>query len=242
MPMKNNLRLLTDRAPRPALSPARQKLQDLLDQVTHHEKRIAEHQAAADRLTGVIEANATARAALDDFDRQSAAAVAEWAKASLKPRGTAPIVDGKRRLELLSDLGAAQENASAAFVARQQFTAAIQDEARAITALKTDIARTIAEIIAELASGPMMEDLQDAQRALAVKQSRLQQALQTIVDIAHSGGPFEAMRPTFILMESLAETFRTTAPQAVDTGFADRQMWEAFRNALRSNAAAELEG
>jgi hypothetical protein len=43
-------------------------------------------------------------------------------------------------------------------------------------------------------------------------------------------------------MANLAETFRTAAPLAVDTGYADWQMWEAFRNALRSNAAAELEG
>jgi hypothetical protein len=81
-----------------------------------------------------------------------------------------------------------------------------------------------------------------ALHAVAVKQSRLQQALQTVIGIAHSGGPLDVMKPTFILMEGLAETFRTTAPPAVDTGFADRAAWERFATNLRTDAGAELEG
>jgi hypothetical protein len=226
-------------ATRPMASPARGKLADLLRQVAQHEKLIKEHHAAADRLDDIIVTHRKARAALDEFDAQSAAAAAEWARASLKPN--APTVDGKRRLELLTDVAAAQENAAAAATARQEFLASINAESQAIAALEVAIKHTIAEVVAETAAGPLLEDLQTALGAVDLKQSRLQQALQTVIGIAHSG-PLEVMKPTFVLMEGLAETFRTTAPPAVDTGFADRAAWERFATNLRTDAGAELEG
>jgi len=224
---------------RPMTSPARTRLADLSDQVKQHERRIAEHRAAADRLDDIIVAHKKARAVLDEFDAQSAAATAEWARASLKPN--APTVDGKRRLELIGDVAAAQENAAAAATARLQFTHSINSESQAIASLQLAIGQAVAEIIAETAAGALLEDLQAAQRDVALKQSRLNQALQTIIGIAHAG-PHDVMRPTFVLMEGLAETFRTTAPLAVDNGFADRAAWERFATNLRTDPGAELEG
>jgi hypothetical protein len=205
-PMKPLRIVNADSAPQPALmaSPARGKLADLLRQVAQHEKLIKEHHAAADRLDDIIVTHRKACAALDEFDAQSAAAAAEWARASLKPN--APTVDGKRRLELLTDVAAAQENAAAAATARQEFLASINAESQAIAALEVAIKHTIAEVVAETAAGPLLEDLQTALGAVALKQSRLQQALQTVIGIAHSG-PLEVMKPTFVLMEGLAETF-----------------------------------
>jgi hypothetical protein len=229
----------TDTAPAP-LSPARQKLADLQAQIARHETKIAEHRAAADRLHDIISNHKKTSAALAEFDKQSAESVAEWAKQSLKPRGTAPVVDSKKRLELISDNAAAQENAVAAINAQKQFTDQIQAEAQAIKGLETGISQAVAEIIAETAAGPMLDDLQASQREVALKQSRLQQALQAIIGIAH-GGPQDVMRPTFVLMEGLAEKIRTTAPPAVDTGFADRQAWDSFATRLRTDAGAELE-
>jgi hypothetical protein len=228
-------------ATRHTLSPARQKLADLQDQIAARERRITEHRAAADRLNDIITNHKQVAAALAEFDTESAEAVAEWAKQSLKPSGTAPVVDSKKRLELLTDVAAAQENAAAATNAQRQFTDLIHAEAQAVKVLESGIAQVIAEIIAEVASGPLLVDLQEAQRAVATKKSRLEQALQTVIGIAHSGPP-EVMRPTFVLMEGLAETFRTTAPPAVDTGFADRAAWESFAARLRADSGAELEG
>jgi hypothetical protein len=239
-----NLRVVTaetQAAPPPPLSPARGKLRDLLDQVAMHEKRIAEHRAAADRLDDMISAPTTARAALVEFDAQSAAAAAEWAKASLKPN--APTVDAKRRLELLSDVATAQENAAAAVSAQKQFTDQIHAEAKAVEALKAQIAHAVAEIIAERASGQLIDDLRAAQYEVAVIRSKLEQALQTVFAIAHSG-PIEAMKPTFNLAANLAEVFRTTAPAGLEVGagFADRQAWETFATDLRTDPGAELKG
>jgi hypothetical protein len=222
------------------LSPARQKLADLQDQISARERRITEHRAAADRLNDIIANHKQVAAALAEFDTESAEAVAEWAKQSLKPSGTAPVVDSKKRLELLTDVAAAQENAAAAINAQRQFADLVQTEAQAIKVLESGIAQAIAEIVAEVA-GSLLEDLQEAHRAVAVKKSRLEQALRTVVDIAHSGPP-EVMRPTFVLMEGLAEKFRTAAPAAVDNGFADRAAWESFATRLRIDPGAELEG
>lgn len=226
---------------RPALSPARARLADLLGQVAQHERRAEELRTAADRLGEIFEARDKAAADVLEFDRQSAADVLEWSKASLKPSDTRPVVDADKRLALLTELAAAKENADAASRAKTHITAEIQAEAQAAKSLDIDIKRAVAEVIAETAAGPLIEDLQAAQRAVALKQSRLQQALQMIIGIAHSG-PLEVMKPTFILMEGLDEKFRTTAPPAVDNGLADRRAWESFEQRLRKDAAAEFEG
>lgn len=238
--MKTNLHVVTENstpAAPPALSPARQKLRNLLDQVAMHEKRIAEHRAATDRLHNMISAPTTARAALVEFDAQSAAAAAEWAKASLKPN--APTVDGKRRLELLTDVAAAQENAAAAVSAQKQFSDQIQAEAKAVEALKAQIAHAVAEIIAETAAGQLIDDLRAAQYQVAVIRSKLEQALQTLFGIANKG---EQSNPTFNVAANLAEVFRTTATPGLElgAGFADRQAWETFATDLRTDPGAEL--
>lgn len=228
-------------APQPPLSPARARLRELIDRRAGHDKKIVEHQAAADRLVEFFETRDKAAAEVVMFDRQSADDMLDWSKASLKPKGTAPTVDVDLRFKLLHAMALAKENAEAASRAKDQITASMQAEAQGAQSLEIQIKQTIAEIIAETASGPLLEDLRAAQHTVALKQSRLQQALQTVIGIAHSGD-LEAMKPTFNLMEGLAETFRTAAPRAVENGYADRQVWEGFAANLHTDPGAEFEG
>ncbi len=95
---------------RPALSPARQTLAELIDQRAGHERKIKELGAATDRLADVLAAREHAAAEIREFDKQSEDAILEWSKQHLKPTATAPVVDSDRRLSLLTKLAAAQEN------------------------------------------------------------------------------------------------------------------------------------
>jgi hypothetical protein len=61
-----------------------------------------------------------------------------------------------------------------------------------------------------------------------------------VIAIAHAG-PHETMKPTFNLMEELAERLRTATVPTVETTGADRAAWDAFAARLRTDAAAELE-
>ena len=228
------------------LSPARQKLSELLDQVAHHERRITEHRAAADRLEGIIVSHRDARAALEAFDAESAAAAAEWAKASLK--STPPAIDGKRRGELLADVATAQESASAAATARKQFIDLINAELQAITSLKLSIGHAVAEVIAETAAGPMLDDLRQAVAIAVQKQVRVKAAFDALITIAHSGGDFETMRPVFLLSEELsANSHRRRCPthtgfRAGSLGLAEvrcRPSRRCFRPIRRINADAK---
>jgi hypothetical protein len=234
----NTVHLHDTKAPQPT-SPARAKLAALLDRRDQAQRRVTELQAARDRLGDVGVAREKAAADLADFDRRSTAAMVEWARSHLKPPGTEPTVDDAERQKLLVALSQAQATAASAHAAKTELERAIQIEAQAARSVDLDVEHAVAEIIADLARGPLLDDLQEAQRAVALKKSRLDQALRTIIDIAHKG-PHEVMRGTFVLMEGLADTFRTAAEPVVETGFADRQKWEAFAARLRGDAAAEL--
>src|SRR4030081_1986666 len=74
--MKNhtNLRVAdtnTAPQPRPALRPARQKLEGLIEQRALHERKIKELGAAADRLADVLAARHPAAAEVREFDKLS---------------------------------------------------------------------------------------------------------------------------------------------------------------------------
>src|SRR3979490_65360 len=104
--MKNhtNLRVAdtnTAPQPRPALSPARQKLEGLIEQRALHERKIKELGAAADRLADVLAARDLAAAEGREFDKASEDTLLEWSKQHLKPAETAPVVDSEKRLTLL---------------------------------------------------------------------------------------------------------------------------------------------
>jgi hypothetical protein len=60
------------------LSPARQRLQDLLDQRASFEERAKHLRTAQQRLTGRVQEAASAAAALAEFDRRNAEAMGAW--------------------------------------------------------------------------------------------------------------------------------------------------------------------
>jgi hypothetical protein len=222
------------------LSPARERLKSLLDQRAASEQRVASLRTAEQRLTDTLDEAVRAAKALTDFDNESSAATLAWAKNALS-KGDAPQVDTDRRQALLIAKAVAAENAAAASAAKAQLEADIQAEARASQSLQPAIEQTIAEVIAE-STGPLIEDLRESVRVVLAKQNRLTQALQAVIGIAHSAGPLETMKPTFNLMEELAERFRTAAAPTVGTTGADRAAWESLATRLRTDAAAELEG
>jgi hypothetical protein len=222
------------------LSPARQRLQDLLDKKASCEQRAKQLRAAQQRLIGPVQEAASAAAALSEFDRQNADAMTAWARRELK-NGEMPEVDSGRRQDLIAAKAVASENAAAAQLASVQIGAEIHAEDLAAKSLTMPIEAAIAAIIAESAE-PLLEDLRESVRVVVAKQNRLKQALQAVIGIAHSAGPLEAMKPTFKVMEDLAERLRTAAAPTVETTGADRAAWDAFAARLRTNAAAELGG
>jgi hypothetical protein len=241
--MKNgNIRLVNGDAPRQQRiqSEARLRLRELLGQRAASEQRGASLRVAEQRLVETLNEAARTNKALADFDDESAAAVLAWSKNSLD-KGEAPQVDAARRQELLIAKAIAGENAAAASAARSQLQVDIQTEARASQSLQPAIEQTIAEIIAE-STGPLFEDLRESIRVAVAKQNLLKQALQVVIGIAHGAGPHETMKPTFNLMEQLAERLRTAAAPTVETTGAERAAWETLAARLRSDAAAELEG
>jgi hypothetical protein len=165
--------------------------------------------------------------------------MADWARTSLKPLGTEPEVNSKKRLELIAANAVANENASAAFTARQQFMAAIQTESQALEKLKIAISHAVAEVLAETASGQLIDDLRAAQHSVAIIKSKLEQSLQAVFAIAHAGPP---SNPVFNLAAGLAEVFRNTAAPGLEpgAGFTDRKTWDDFAARLRTDPGAEL--
>ncbi|HEU4805267.1 MAG TPA: hypothetical protein VFS91_05590 [Nitrobacter sp.] len=102
------------------------------------------------------------------------------------------------------------------------------------------IEAAIAEVISESVE-PLIADLRESVRVAVAKQNLLKQSLHVVIGIAHNAGPIETMRPTFNLMEDLAERLRTAAAPTVEDTGADRAAWESLAARLRTDAAAELE-
>lgn len=99
-----------------ALSPARQRLQDLLDKRSSCQERAEQLRTAQQRLTGPVQEAANAAAALSEFDRQHADAMTTWARG--EKTGDMPDVDSSRRQNLVAANALASENAAAARPAR----------------------------------------------------------------------------------------------------------------------------
>lgn len=217
------------------ISPAREKLRGLLDQRSACEKRAASLRVAEQRLVETLNEAVRTNQAVADFDAESAAAVLAWSKNSLD-KAKSPQVDAAGRQELLIAKAIAAENAMAASAARNQLQADIQAEMRASKSLQPEVEDFVAQIIVENTEG-LISKLQEAQLDVARRKHRLDQALRTVIDIAHQTGS----KATFNLMESLAERFRTAGAPAFEASTADRAMWEAFAARLRTDAAAELE-
>jgi hypothetical protein len=236
-----NIRLIADQDhPQHPLSPARQKLNDLLDERAGHQRKIAELQAAVDRLTEIFAARDAAAAAVIDFDRQSAEAMLTWSQASLKPRDAMPVVDADTRLSLLTKLAAAKENSDAAARARDQITASIQAEAQAAKALETAISFAVAEVVSEEASGALIDDLRQAVALAVAKQERLRQAVQVVFAIARSIDGDAVAKPFFDEASRLAEVVKTAAAPPAPESLPAFEAWHAFAAALRTDPGAEL--
>jgi hypothetical protein len=221
-----------------ALSPARQRLKNLLDQRAACEKRAESLRVARSRLTAPVKEAEAATAELAAFDAQNAEAVSNWARNGLA-KGERPLVDSDRRQTLIIAKQTSAENAAAAKAADEHLVKDIAAEGFAAASLTADIEMAIAEVIAENCD---FEDLADAHRALIAKQSRINEAVATIVEIAH-GGERETMRPTFVLLQGLLEKVRiSAAAPAVVTAGADHALWKSLKARLRTDPAAELEG
>jgi hypothetical protein len=202
-------KLAVDNEANAPLSPARAKLHDMLTEQDRARVRIEDLQASRLRLHEVFDARDKAAEALAEFDREAAAAMLSWSRSS----GSAPNVDAEHRAKLLAALTAAQENAAAASAAKTELDNEINTASRAMQALDVPISHMIAEIIADEATGALLEDLSQAVQAAVAKQERLRQAVQAVFTIANTG-EFEAMRPVFQLAEKLGEQIRkaTAAP------------------------------
>jgi hypothetical protein len=96
-----------------ALSPARQRLQDLLDKKTSCEERAKQLRTAQQQLLGPVQEAANAAAALSEFDRRNPDAMAAWARGEPKD-GAMPGVDNSKRQDLVAANALASENAAAA--------------------------------------------------------------------------------------------------------------------------------
>ena len=222
-----------------ALSPARARLQDLLDKKTSCEERAKQLRIAQQSLTGRDQEAASAAAALSEFDRQNADAMAAWARGESKDSAM-PDVDSTRRQDLVAANALASENAAAAQSASAQLAAEAHANDLVANDLKIPIEIAIAKVISESVE-PLIEDLRESVRVAVAKQNLLKQSLQVVIGIAHSAGPLEAMKPTFDLMEELSERLRTAAAPVVETAAADRAAWDSLVARLRTDATAELE-
>ncbi|HEU4805266.1 MAG TPA: hypothetical protein VFS91_05585 [Nitrobacter sp.] len=96
-----------------ALSPARLRLQDLLDKRTSCQERAKQLRDAQQRLAIRVQEAASAAAALSEFDSQNADAMAAWARGEPKS-GVMPEVDSAKRQDLVVANALAAENAAAA--------------------------------------------------------------------------------------------------------------------------------
>jgi hypothetical protein len=224
---------------KPPVSGPRETLKALLDQRARAAARIKDLERANRRLDETFATLVAAKAALDAFEADAAAAMLEWSKASL--RKDAPAIDADAKFKLLSSLNSAQNQAAAANAARAEITASIQKEAADSHALEPQIGRVVAEILVETATGPLLDELREAVAIAVAKQVRVKAAFDAVVNIAHSG-PHDEMKPVFTMVEAFSETLRLAAAPPAPDGTSDRLNWARFAAALRTDADAEFEG
>lgn len=236
MEMKK-LRLVDTPAAPPALTPARQKLADLLDQRAQITARIADLQGSDGRLNESFTKAAAAKAELDAFEARSAEAMLRWSKAS---SCAVPVIDSATKQRLVAEVAATADQAAAAQAARTQINQSIQQESAADKALDLPIAHAIAQVITEIATGPKLEELKAAVADAVAKQIALRQAVEVTFTIARTSGDVTQTKPLFDQAAALHEALRVAAaPPAPDDGPAFAA-WSTFAAELRVNPGAEL--
>jgi hypothetical protein len=232
-----NLRLV-DAPVTTALTPARQKLEDLLDQRAKITARIADLQAANGRLNESFAKAATAKAELDAFEARSAEAMLAWSKASA---GDAPVIDSATKQRLVAEVAATADQAAAAQAAREQINSSIHQESIAGKALEIPMQLATAEIISETAGGTFLEDLRTAVQTAVAKQVRLQQAVQMIFTLARLSDDQVAAKALFDEAGRLDALLKAAAAPAAPDGAPALAAWQRLATELRSNPAAQLD-
>jgi hypothetical protein len=241
--MKNNgnIRLVSGEAPSRLLeqhSAARLHLAKLIDRKLTIESNLRHLGDAATKLQEAADAEGNAAAALNALDAEEARGMATWSQASSGPM---PVFDRSRRQELKSAVDAAAAQASAARKAAVENGAQQQRELFALKGLEAHIALAIAEIISESAM-PLLEDYEAANKMLAAKAARIQEAREVITRIAERVGDRNVARPVYAVMEQLDAKIRTVSGRAAPDGANHRAVWEGYAAKLRSNPIATLEG
>jgi hypothetical protein len=239
---KGNIKLVaSDSAPSRLLqkhSPERMTLATLITRRNSIEDRLRAIAQAGAKLQEAADAERHATAALATLDAEETRAMAAWSEASDEPM---PVFDRTRREKLVAEIQAAAAQASAARKAAAENSAAQQRESAALKALEPEFAIAIAEVVAETVD-PLFADYDAANRALAAKAAKIQQALLTITDLAHSVGGHTAVRPAFIVIEKLHEKMRSVSGRAPPDGKNHAAAWSSLAARLRTDPLAELEG
>jgi hypothetical protein len=241
--MKNgNMKLVVtdNKAPSRLLeqhSAARLHLAKLIDSRLGIEDRLRGLAEAGAKLQEAADAERHASAALNALDAEEAHAMAAWSQNS---SGAMPVFDQTRRQKLRAAVDAAAAQASAARKAAAANGAEQQRELMALKALEPHVALAIAEVISESVT-PLLEDFEAANKKLAAKAARIQEAIATITDMGHAVGNPAAARPTFVVMEKLYEKVRAVSGRPAPDSENHRAAWMAYAAKLRSDPIARLE-
>jgi hypothetical protein len=239
--MKNgNIKLVTtDGEPSRLLakhSDARMRLATLINNRNSFEDKLRHLVETGGKLQEAADSERHAAAALAALDAEETRAMSAWAEG---PGGSMPVFDRTRRERLEAEVHAAAAQATAARKAAGENGAAQQRENAALKALEPQFAVAIAEVIAESVE-PLMDDFDAANRALASKAARIQEAFVTIRGLAESLGNPEAARAAYAINERLHERIRTMSDRAAPDGTNHRGAWETLAAALRRDPIAEL--
>jgi hypothetical protein len=238
---KGNIKLVaSDSAPSRLLqkhSPARMTLATLITRRNLLEDKLRALSDAGARLQEAAHAERHATAALATLDAEETRAMATWSEAS---DGPMPAFNQTHREKLVAEIQAAAAQASAARKAAAENGATQQRERAALKALEPEFAIAIAEVISEIVD-PLFADYDAANRALAAKAAKIQQAFLTITDLAHSVGGHTVVRPAFMTIEKLHEKMRAVSGRAPPDGENHAAAWSSLAARLRSDPLAELE-
>lgn len=213
--MKNNIRLVaTDGAPSRLLqehSPARMRLAKLINDRLSVEAKLRDLAEAMERLNKAQGAEAQAAAALANFEAQETAAMAEWSKSSQS--SPMPVANPARRDDLLAAIRAASAQAESARAAAKIIEAEQTREQGLLARLEPQFAIAIAEVLAE-AVEPLLGDFEAANKQLASKAARIQEAFNAIRSLGESIANPSAARPVFVINEQLHERIRAVSGRA----------------------------
>src|ERR1700722_2503538 len=192
--MKNStIRLVGGDAPSRLLeqhSPARMALAKLITRKLGIEYRVRALAEAGAKLQEAADAERHAAAALGALDAEETRAMAAWSQAA---EGPMPVFDRTRREKLEAEVHAAAAQAAAARKAAAANGAEQQRENATLKTLEPQFAVLIAEVISETV-GPLMTDYEAANKVLASKAARIQEAFTTIRGIAEAVGNPAAAR------------------------------------------------